>query len=164
MTDSELLGVLVEFSIGLGGFSAITAAFIHQNQAMGREDVYRVLNLLMMALGPAFIALAALGILKVTASIQYANGLLLIFIVCAVLQAILGRRSLTVDEQEVLIPRVIFVMQAAFFLNAGIQLLASLGLFESPFIALYAGLVVILLQAVVQFIRLIVARPGGSGS
>jgi len=160
MTDSELLAVLIEFSIGLGGFSAIAAAFIHQSEAMKAEDVYRVLNMLMMALGPAFIALFALGVLKVSLPIQYANGFLLIFTVVGVAQAELGRRRLTLEQQKVLIPIVIIAMQSIFVINGLFQLLSCLNILQDAFIILYAGLVVILAQAAVQFVRLIVARPG----
>jgi hypothetical protein len=160
MTDSDLLAVLVEFSIGLGGFSAIAAAFIHQSQAMKAEDVYRVLNMLLMALGPAFIALFALGVLKVSLPIQYANGLLLLFTVVSILQAELGRRRLTSEQQKVLIPLVIVLMQSTFVINGLFQLLACLYILQEAFIVLYGGLVVVLAQAVVQFVRLIVARPG----
>ena len=159
MTESELLSLVVEFSIGLGGFSAIAAAFIHQNRSMSAEDIYRVLNMLMMALGPAFIALFTLGILHVSLDIRFANGLLLIYICCALLQAELGKRRLSAKEQKVLIPKLVFVMQTVFVLNGATQLLASAGVLSQGFLVLYAGLVVVLMQAVVQFVRLIVARP-----
>jgi alkanesulfonate monooxygenase SsuD/methylene tetrahydromethanopterin reductase-like flavin-dependent oxidoreductase (luciferase family) len=67
MTQSELLGVFIEFSVGIGGFSAIAAAFIHQRQAMSAEDIYRILNMLLMALGPAFVALVTLALIHVPA-------------------------------------------------------------------------------------------------
>jgi hypothetical protein len=160
MTDSELLGVLIEFSIGLGGFSAIAAAFLHQSKSMGAEDVYRILNLLLMALGPAFIALFALGVLRVSLPIQYANGLLFLFVLAGVVQAELGMRKLTMDQKRVLIRSVIIAMQSVFVVNGVLQLLAAAGLLQEAFVILYGGLVVVLAQAVVQFVRLIVARPG----
>jgi hypothetical protein len=159
MTESELLGVLVEFSIGLGGFSAIAAAFIHQKQSMSPEDIYRVLNMLLMALGPAFIALFALGILSISVPLQFANGLLLIFILCGVAQAELGMRRLTEEQRKVLIRPIIVTMQIVFILNGLMQIAVVSGLLEGAFIVLYGGLVLVLAQAVVQFVRLIVARP-----
>lgn len=160
MTESELLAVLVEFSIGLGGFSAITAAFIHQSQAMKAEDVYRVLNMLLMALGPAFIALFGLGVMKMSLSVQYANGFFFVFLVAGIFQSELGRRRLTFEQRKVLIPLVMIVMQSVFVVNGLLQLLACLGTLQEGFIILFGGLVVMLFQALVQFVRLIVARPG----
>lgn len=160
MNDAELLAVIVEFSIGLGGFSAIAAAFIHQNQSMKPEDVYRVLNLLLMALGPAFIALFSLGIMRVSLPIQYANGMMLVFIASSLLQAERGRHRLTPEQRQVLIPAVIIAMYSIFIINGLLQFLSSLNLLPNGFIILYGGLVVVLAQAVVQFVRLIIARPG----
>ena len=159
MTESELLAVLVEFSIGLGGFSAVAAAFIHKDRAMNPEDAYRILNMLLMALGPGFIAMFAIGVMSVGVTIRYANGLLLFFLLTGVLQAELGRRRLSSEQQKVLIPLVIVVMESIFVINGLIQLLSCLNILAGPFIMLYGGLVVVLAQAVVQFIRLIVARP-----
>jgi len=159
MNESELLGVLVEFSIGLGGFSAIATAFIHRNQSMSGADVYRVLNLLMMALGPAFIALFTLGLLNVSLPIQYGNALLFIFALIGIIQSEVGKRRLAAKQKEVLISSVIIIMQTIFFINGSFQILSFLNFLHNAFIILYGGLVVILAQAVVQFVRLIVARP-----
>ncbi len=160
MTESELLSLIVEFSIGLGGFSAITAAFIHQNQSLKTEDVFRIMNMLQMALGPAFIALFALGVLKLSLPIRYASGVFFLYLLCGWLYANLGLHRLTAEQRKVFLPSVVITQLTISALNVLLQFLSCLSVLQWAFMILYGGLVVLLAQAVVPFVRLIIARPG----
>ena len=126
---------------------------------MSPEDIFRVLNLLLMALGPAFIALIALGLNYEVESIRYANGALFLFVLIAIVQSEIGMRRLTLDQRKILVRPIVLAMQAAFAANALLQLAALMEFIQGAFIILYGGLVLVLAQAVVQFVRLIIARP-----
>jgi hypothetical protein len=59
--ETELLSTIVEFSIGLAGFSGVIAA-MSRNAGWSELEKFRVVNLLQAALAPAFLSFAALGL------------------------------------------------------------------------------------------------------
>jgi len=61
--EVEIMGNVVEFSIGLAGFSGVVAAFTYRTR-WGVIETYRLVNLLFAALIPGFTAFVSLAALE----------------------------------------------------------------------------------------------------
>ena len=162
----DLLGLIVEFSIGLAGFSGIAGAFIHRTGEWPVVDRFRVSNLLFLSLTPGFLAFIALGLLRSGMTIDAAarTSAALFSIAVIVMFNIFPRNRARVPEHDrhiVGLP-IFLPMSALLALVLVSQLLVAAGIVISqPFVAFYFGLVALLLGAVVQFARLILVRPTG---
>lgn len=163
-TSSGSLGLLVEFSIGLAGFSAIVSVFLQRSSQLSALDRLRILNLLLLALLPAFIVFTCIGFESILADLDLAvrissavfAGCLLIFVIS------IPRRlkRLPSDQRELIRTGAFLFLLVAVVGNIIAQTLSSIT-FEGrvAFGTLFFGLSVILLQGVIQFIWIIIARP-----
>ena len=160
----DLLIPIIEFSIGLGGFSAVVSVFLHRNGDLAPPDLLRVMNLLFFALGPAFMVFIAIGLLHFTdspmPSFRYATGALGLYISAVASYAIIARNKLPVQQKAILRTSIFISMIAVSVVNAMLQFLATLGFIDGViYQVFYAGLIIMLAQGFVQFVRLIIARP-----
>lgn len=162
----ENLALIVEFSIGLAGFSAIVTAFLQKSSSLSPVDRFRTLNLLLLALTPAFLSFLCIGLLILSGDIILASRVTSIVFAVSVFFTLYSvfrsRRKLPAEHQRALNNKIILVM----FLVSGIVLVSQVAsaLIDSRYAypILYFGLVVMLLQAVVQFVRILVgARVHG---
>ena len=71
-SEVELLGNVIEFSIGLAGFSAVVSVFLQRSSGLADIDRVRVQSLLMLALTPAFIAFVFTGIETAALNVEFA--------------------------------------------------------------------------------------------
>ena len=62
---TELLGTVVELSIGLAGFSGVVGIFIQRSGQWIYVDRFRVTNLLLMSLTPGFLSFISLGLIPI---------------------------------------------------------------------------------------------------
>ena len=162
--SSESLGLLVEFSIGLAGFSAIVSVFLQRSSQLSALDRFRIFNLLLLALLPAFIVFTCIGFESILADLDLAvrissavlAGCLLIFVI-----SIPGRlKRLPSDQRELIRTGAFLFLLVAVAGNIIAQTLSSITLEGGvAFGTLFFGLSVILLQGVIQFIWIIIARP-----
>ena len=164
MSDiTDLLSTITEFSIGLAGFSGVIGVFIHGSGGWLEVDRFRITNLLVMSLTPGFLAFLTLGLIQVMdqdSAIRVSAAVFALTIV--VLLIVLPRARTKVPEQDQhLVGLHIFVPMSATFVLALVtqSLVAFKAITSGTFTAYYFSLVVMLLLAVFQFARLILARP-----
>ena len=62
---TDLLSTIVEFSVGLAGFSGVVGIFIHRSGEWLYVDRFRITNLLIMSLTPGFLAFLSLGLIPI---------------------------------------------------------------------------------------------------
>ena len=162
--DLELLSNIVEFSIGLGGFSGIVAVFVQRTGDWTAVDRWRVMNLLMVTLAPAFAAFFAMGITRIVVSEEIAwrsASVFLALMLCMFMYiAPAGRRKLPSDQRDIVGPRIFVFMFGSTLIVLAFQGAAAFGAFGSHvFVVFFYGLVTMLLLGVVQFVRIILVRP-----
>ncbi|TNF84859.1 MAG: hypothetical protein EP301_10715 [Gammaproteobacteria bacterium] len=158
---TELLSTVVEFSIGLAGFSGVVGIFIHRSGQWIYVDRYRVTNLLLMSLTPGFLAFITLGLLSITEDAVRISATLFASTIFLLLTFIPRARSKVSARDQHLVGLHIFVpMSASFAVILILQsLIAAAVIDRYEFTIYYYSLVMMLLLAVVQFARLILARP-----
>ncbi len=158
---SELLSTIVEFSIGLAGFSGVIGIFIHRSGEWIYVDRYRIMNLLTMSLVPGFLAFLTLGLLPITdraitvsaAAFALTVGMLLILIGRA-------RAKVPAVDRSLVGPQIFVPMSGTFSVILILQTLVAIAVIDRYVLTIYYySLVVMLLLAVVQFVRLILVRP-----
>lgn len=153
----DSLGNLVEFGVGLAGFSAIVTVFIHRSRELPPIDRWRILNLLTLALTPPFVALLCIGLMRSLGSeadaSRASSALLAVWLVALAIWVARAKGSLPVSHAEAIHPTYLRVMFSLTWGNALAQAVAAMWPPTDGFTVLYFGLVVILLQAVIQFIR-----------
>ena len=148
------LGNIVEFSIGLGGFSAIVSAFLQQSgEQLAPVDRFRTMTMLLLALMPAFISFLFIGLMlelfRSDDAVRITSGVFAICIALVVWQNSRSRRALPSSHQQALSTPLVVFMYAGALLNALIQAISASGFLEATYTVLYYGLVFVLLQAVV---------------
>ena len=164
MADSiDLLSTIVEFSIGLAGFSGVVGIFLRRSGDWAYVDRFRLTNLLIMSLMPGFLAFFALGLLQ-TLTPQHSMQVAAAAFVASVALTLIfipRARSRVPEEDKHLVGLTIFVpMSATFAAILLLQALVALSVIEKhAFLVYYFSLVVVLFLAVVQFARIILARP-----
>lgn len=160
---TELLSTITEFSIGLAGFSGVIGVFIHGSGGWLLVDRFRITNLLVMSLTPGFLAFLTLGLFQVSsqlAATRISAGVFAATI--AILLFFIPRARARIPERDQYLVglRVFIPMSSAFAIVLVVQALVAAGVISSHIFTLYYySLVVLLLLAVVQFARLILARP-----
>ena len=162
MTDAtELLSTVVEFSIGLAGFSGVVGIFIHRSGQWIYVDRFRVTNLLLMSLTPGFLSFITLGLLPIRENAIQISAALFAATIVLLLTFIPRARARVPASDRPLVGLHIFIpMSLTFVVILILQILiASSVIDEYEFTIYYYSLVVMLLLAVVQFARLILARP-----
>ena len=127
-------------------------------------DRVRVQSLLLLSLTPAFGAFICTGVETVAQSIDLAarvsSAFLVILLIAFSIYLVRSRATLPPDQQALISSPVFTFMLATTIINAGVQAVAAAGAFgRLSFSVIYFGLVVILVQGVLQFLRIIVARP-----
>lgn len=161
--DAGLLGYVVEFSIGLGGFSGIVVVFAQRSGEWAPVDRFRVANLLQISLTPGFVAFFALGMSSLVNEVlawKFGSALLALVLVWMLFSVPLRRRQLPTEDGRLVGPNVFIFMTATAALVLTCQVVSLLGGFrEQAFAVLFFGLVTMLLLAVVQFVRIILVRP-----
>jgi hypothetical protein len=165
LTSPEYLSIIIEFSIGLAGFSAIVSVFLHRSNELRKVDRHRVSNLLSFSLIPGFVALTCIG-LELTlndldTATRLSSGLLGVSVFGLIAFALLDRRSIPEDQQPLIhtgIGARFFVSAAA--VNVMAQTGAAFGFIPSA-PTLFFGLLVTLLLGVIQFFRIILIRGTG---
>ena len=160
MQGADSLFVLAEVSIGLAGFTGITAA-LYARGTWHPHDRWRAVSLLVMSFGALAFALIPYGLLSIgvpdPAVWRISSAAFVVYTVIGGLAAV---RFHPPGASSVSSYRVIgLIIWAVSSLNAVVQVLNALGLFPMPFGVYYIGLVVLLLLGGFQFAVLILIRP-----
>jgi hypothetical protein len=158
----EELSDIVEFSIGLAGFSAVVTVFLQRSRKLSPIDRFRTINLLLLALTPAFFVFLRNGVTSVTedgaSAARYSSAVFAIWLGCVLLFIYRARRQMPAEHEGALNNRIFVSMYAA-----GIALILALGAsvafsFEYVYSVFYFGLVLMLVFAVIQFIRILIGE------
>lgn len=158
----ENLGDIVEFSIGLAGFSAIVTVFLQRSQKLSPVDRFRTINLLLLALTPAFLAFLCIGLVSAfgdaASAARASSAAFAIWLACILMFIYRSRRRLPAEHQGALSTTIFVCMYAV-----GFSLILALGAssasdFRHTYSVFYFGLVVMLLLAVIQFIRILIGE------
>lgn len=162
--STESLSPIIEFSIGLAGFSAIVSVFLQRSTRLADIDRVRVQTLLLLGLTPAFIAFILTGTETIVQSTglaaRIASAVLAVLLAAFTIYLLKSRASLPKDQVGLISSSVFIFMLTTTIVNALIQAMAALGFFGPlAFTVVYFGLVLILFLGVLQFFRIIVARP-----
>ncbi|MGK0223075.1 MAG: hypothetical protein ACI9ON_002318 [Limisphaerales bacterium] len=159
--STELLSTIVEFSIGLAGFSGVVGIFIHRSGKWIYVDRFRILNLLIMSLTPGFLSFVSLGLLQTTSNAIEISAAIFAATLAILMFFISRARSKVPAADKHLVGLQIFVpMLSTFIIVMVLQTLVAFSVIDShEFIVYYYSLVAMLFLAVVQFARLILARP-----
>jgi hypothetical protein len=156
----ESLGEIVEFSIGLAGFSAVVTAFLHRSRSLTPIDQFRTINLLLLSLTPAFLAFLFTGMASMSEDMvfvaKFSSVVFAVWLACMLVFIYRAKRRLP-PEHEAALSSGIFVGMYAVGTSMVVVLGAS-AIFAQKyaFSTFYFGLVVMLLFAVVQFIRILI--------
>jgi len=154
------LGDIVEFSIGLAGFSAVVTAFLHRSRSLTPVDRFRTINLLLLALTPAFLAFLFNGLVLVFGDgafvARFSSAVFALWLACMLLFIFRAKRRLPPEHEQALNNAIFASMYVI-----GVSLVTILGAsaaFGTMYVhaIFYFGLVIMLLFAVVQFIRILI--------
>ena len=145
---NELLGYVVEFSIGLAGFSGVVAVFSTYRSDWVELHRWRIRNLLLFSIGPGFLALIALGLLKILDEsvawrmVCFASAL---YTVLVFLLAFRSRAALSRDERDQISGSAFLVFTVIVSASSLAQFITAIGLIsEYSAATFYFGLVLIL--------------------
>jgi len=157
----DSLGSIIEFSVGIAGFSAIVSAFLQRAGGLDPISRFRVLNLLLMALSPAFAAFLYVGLSQILADqalvLRWCAGIYALWYLLFLSYIQIGGINVSRDQPGAIHRPIYFVMVALACLNVVIQSLLAAGVIPAQFAVFYFGLVLSLGQAVVMFIRLLLS-------
>ena len=163
--DAGSFSIITEFAVALAGFSGIAIALSHDRGALAPIDHFRTLNLLMWALGAAFVSTFPLiahsfGLQGPSIWRASSAGFLAVLVVCTAVPVNL-RRSLAAHDRA-LLSRILWVLAIGGNIVVALAQLSNiLPLFgQSTPGPLLAGLVWLLFFAALLFVRLLVNRPG----
>jgi len=154
----EILGYIIEFSIGLAGFSGVIAVFKSRSQAKVDLDRWRIRNLLLFSMGPAFLCFIAIALLEITSSEVYAWRLACIiqslFLALLIVIVLKTKGNLTEAQSSQINMPVMRAVLAIFPLISVVLFLTGLDILEfEAFLLFYVSLVLVLLAGVYQFFR-----------
>ena len=164
MSEQETLTSIVEFSIALAGFSGIVVALGKQAGRWDPADRFRMLNILIIAFGAAFMAYVPMGLAHAGLSgsllWRLSSGMLASFLTIILVFAILRMRSQPAEIRRLLNPtlRRLLVGGTAFVVLTQLANIVGLG-FQPCFVLYFAALVWLLIAAALQFIRILFVRP-----
>ena len=155
---TELLGIVIEFSIGLAGFSGVIAIFSGRSQDRVQLEIFRLRNLVLGASIPAFLSFIALGLLHALSDVDLAWLLALsLSVICLavyIFQALRSRASMPKNQSQQLQKRLLFFFIGWLFLVIFLQLGCLFRLVPiQSFDAFYVGLISLLVISTYQFIR-----------
>lgn len=155
-TEINLLGNVIEFSIGLGGFSGVVAVFMNRSEWNPLQQ-YRLVRLLMAALVPAFASFIALGFVAMnTARVidpwQLSCATLTALVTWVAYTAYIGRKRIPNALQSQMRSGVFFTLQLFLLAVVLVNVIGTSGIFGSAtFLAFYFGLITLLVEGVVLF-------------
>ncbi len=159
MLDTDYFGFIIEFSIGLAGFSAIVTAFMHQSGGgIGPVDRFRISNMLALAFLPAFLSFLYLGLQGVIGAgmaarvISGLHSIVLFIILMLAFKAISRIHRIT---PEAINTTVFVVVAGVSSVLIVVQALSAMGTIQQHLFALYFCLVVTLMQGAVMFVRIL---------
>ena len=163
----DSLGYIIEFSIGLAGFSGVIAVFTSRLPGRAELDRWRIRNLLLLSMGPAFISFAALALLDLASSEGEAWRLACLiqatFLVITLVVTFSKKTQLAQELQSQIRMPVMYLVLISFSSLALLLATAGLGISGlNPSIVFYMGLVFILLVGAYQFFRAVLQRLEGS--
>lgn len=154
------LGDIVEFSIGLAGFSAVVTAFLHRSQVLTPIDRFRTINLLLLALTPAFLVFIFNGLTYVFEEAafvaRFSSAVFAACLACILIFIYRAKQRLPTDHEAALNNAIfmgMYVIGTAMVVVLGASAVFGQKYSLSTF---YFGLVIMLLFAVVQFIRILI--------
>ena len=155
MGEIELLTSVIEFSIGLAGFSGVVAA-MNRTAGWSPLEKYRVVNLMQTSLAPAFLSFVALGLAQLQSNSlsawQQSCLISAITMFGFVLVTFRGRASLPLAQRRELRMGVMYLITSCMVIIGVFQLFGAAGaLSEYTFVLFYGGLVAFLLFAVFLF-------------
>jgi hypothetical protein len=159
------LSVFVEFGVGLAGFSGVVVAFSQRTGRLGEYDRFRVVQLLVASLIPAFLGvlpviLAGFGI-RGEAAWRVAGAVLMAGIAGTTGAAVVSARGMSGEARGSLSPtiwRVALSTSFLFFVWNGLNLVGWPR--PSSFGPVAAGMAWFLVLASVMFFRLLLVRLG----
>jgi len=159
--STELLSTIVEFSVGLAGFSGVVGVFIHRSGQWIYVDQFRVTNLLLMSLTPGFLSFISLGLIPISSrAIEISAGIFAATIALLLTFIPRARSKVPKHDQYLVGARIFLPMSLTFVVIFIMQALVAISVIDRyEFTIYYYSLVLMLLLAVVQFARLILARP-----
>jgi hypothetical protein len=154
----DLLGYIIEFSIGLAGFSGVIAVFAGRSPERTPLELFRLRNLLLGATIPAFLAFIGLGLAHLLSSEfmawRLSSAIAGCFYIVFILVILLGRANLPKEQRDMIQQTVLY---AALFLLAALivlHMVSATQVFEiDAFAVFYFGLISILMLSIYQFIR-----------
>ena len=158
---TELLSTIVEFSIGLAGFSGVVGIFIHRSGQWIYVDRFRITNLLLMSLTPGFLSFISLGLLPIVDdAIEISAAIFAVTIVLLLTFIPRARSKVPEDDRHLVGLQIFLPVLLTFVVILVLQTLIAVSVIDSyEFTIYYYSLVLLLLLAVVQFSRRILARP-----
>jgi hypothetical protein len=158
----EALGNIAEVSIGLAGFSAIVAVFIQQSRRLTPVDRFRTISLLLLALTPAFLSFLCIGLVSVVGDIELASrisaGVLAIWMAGLLLFLYRSKRQMPSEHERALNQTIFAFMYATAIIVIVAMTIAAAFDTRYAYATFYFGLVVVLIMAVVQFIRILIGE------
>ena len=127
-------------------------------------DQFRITNLLLMSLTPGFLSFFTLGLVQISPHAVRISAAVFATLLALLLVVISRSRAKIPERDQHLVGFRIFIpMSSTFVIIMVTQALVAISVITSyEFIIYYYCLVVMLLLAVVQFARLILARPDAS--
>ncbi len=161
--DLQDLNIIIEFSIGLAGFSAIVSVFLQRGEGLTVLQRFRILNLLNYAISPAFAAFICLSATHFTLNIDTALRFsAILFGVWITLTSVrIGMTAMALPEPDSQLMNAPLLYFSGILCVAIVLLQTIIVLNIAPgrnFALFYAGLVTCLLIAVIQFSRIVVSR------
>ena len=164
---ADALGSVIEFSIGLAGFSGIVAVFAHRNSGLDHADRLRLGVLLTNSLIPGFMAFFSLGALQHASpelAWRISSGLFAAASTAGLAVSLRRLRQMPDASRALISKRINLFISGGNAIHIGAQVVNTLGFFSSGFIVFYGGLVFVLLTATVAFVRLIFSPRGSVNS
>ncbi|MEQ9450808.1 MAG: hypothetical protein RJQ07_04405 [Pseudomonadales bacterium] len=155
---TDIIGVVIEFSIGLAGFAGVIALFSGRSSEMLELDLFRIRNLLLGAAIPAFLGFIALGLVHALSNEAHAWtwSLLfsIIFIGLYIFHAIRSRVKMPQPQRVQLQNRIFTFIIVALGALIALQLASMFKVVPiAAFDAFFAGLVSMLAVSTYQFVR-----------
>jgi hypothetical protein len=158
------LGIVVEFSIGLAGFTGIVAIFANSQRTVSAAVRFRITNLLFTAFAPGFFSLLVISLLQLGVSgeiaVRAASALFAASILTWAMLATRSRSRLPASDRRLLSNFIYWFTAAVALSNASAQVLGALAILANPAGVLVAGLSAMLFLGAVTFAALVMQVLG----
>lgn len=166
---TDILSIVIEFSIGLAGFTGVIALFSSRSSGTLELELFRIRNLLLGAAIPAFLGFIALGLTHALSNEEdaWALSLLLsmVFIGLYIVHAVRSRIKMPQAQRVQLQNRVFTLIITALGGVIALQLASILKIVPiSAFDAFFTGLVLMLAVSTYQFVRAVLQGIRGNAT